>query len=180
MSFEIPQGYELIVFDLDGTLAGTKSGKPFHEDERDFALLPGRKEAIAALRGVGIALGVATNQGGIAFGFHGDDMTIRNRVDGYFTHPFMRGIQDFLHEELSFHPLDVRICPHHPGSRNLVLGFKCVCRKPNPYMLLDLMVQYDASADRTLMVGDREEDEGAALAAGCGFVWANDFFGNES
>jgi phosphoglycolate phosphatase-like HAD superfamily hydrolase len=28
----------------------------------------------------------------------------------------------------------------------------------------------------TLMVGDRPEDEAAAKAAGCGFVWAAEFF----
>lgn len=49
-------------------------------------------------------------------------------------------------------------------------------RKPAPGMLLRIMNHYDMLGEQTLMVGDREEDEGAAQRAGCHFMYTSDFF----
>jgi D-glycero-D-manno-heptose 1,7-bisphosphate phosphatase len=50
-------------------------------------------------------------------------------------------------------------------------------RKPDPGMLR--AVAQWACFDDALMVGDRPEDQAAALAAGFDFCWADDFFGGE-
>ena len=47
-------------------------------------------------------------------------------------------------------------------------------RKPAPGMLLQAIADAGVMAAQTLMVGDRDEDAGAA--AGCAFMWAKDFF----
>lgn len=52
-------------------------------------------------------------------------------------------------------------------------------RKPNPGMLLDAMDYFNTSPEKTLMVGDSEEDQLAAYAANCDFMWCNEFFERE-
>ena len=49
-------------------------------------------------------------------------------------------------------------------------------RKPRPGMLIKAMYDARSSPDETLMVGDRPEDEQAAMAAGCDFEDADAFF----
>lgn len=50
-------------------------------------------------------------------------------------------------------------------------------RKPNPGMLLQAMKDFRVKPHETLMIGDRPEDKGAAIAAGVAFIWAHEFFG---
>ncbi len=52
-------------------------------------------------------------------------------------------------------------------------------RKPNPGMLLQAMADYQVEPHETLMIGDRPEDKGAAIAAGVAFIWAHEFFGRD-
>lgn len=49
-------------------------------------------------------------------------------------------------------------------------------RKPAPGMLLEAMAEFNTLAEKSLMVGDREEDQEAAENAGCAFMWADEFF----
>ena len=50
-------------------------------------------------------------------------------------------------------------------------------KKPNPYMLNDIMSIAGAEATETLFVGDQDTDKDAASNAGCGFMYANEFAG---
>lgn len=62
-------GRMLIILDMDGTLItrfhGTATPRPY----ADVQLLPGVAVRVAALRQAGATLAVATNQGGVAFGY---------------------------------------------------------------------------------------------------------------
>ena len=60
---------KLVIFDADGTLVKTKSGRTFRKTADDWEWLPGRLEKLQELRAQGKELAVATNQGGVAFGF---------------------------------------------------------------------------------------------------------------
>jgi len=70
--------YKLVIFDVDGTLGdppdvdrrpGAKVPTRFRKAPDDWQLFPGRKERLAALREQGIKIALATNQGGVAFGY---------------------------------------------------------------------------------------------------------------
>lgn len=50
-------------------------------------------------------------------------------------------------------------------------------RKPMPGMLLSAMANHRVLPERTLFVGDMDTDQEAAFRAGCGFAWADMFFG---
>lgn len=49
-------------------------------------------------------------------------------------------------------------------------------RKPNPGMLLQAMKDFRVKPSECLMIGDRDEDRGAAIAAGVAFLRAGEFF----
>ncbi len=151
----------LYIFDKDGTLVGNPGpGRPAnHIDEQ--RLLPGVAEKCAALVTQGHSLAVASNQGGVAFGFISYDQA-RALVE---------------HAAGLIGARWAHFCPHHPkGSIKKYRG-ESECRKPRPGMLLDLMAWAGCGPEETVFVGDREEDRLAAEAAGVRFEWAVDFFG---
>ena len=171
--------FELVLFDVDGTLVRPKSGKEFRETPADWDFLPGRVEAIKGLIQSGPAVAIVTNQGGAAYGYFkvsemshqlaltaqrlgiGEARRGRYRNNGIyvcFTHP--DGTVEGMTEDAGnsvFHKLPNR-------------------RKPGPGMIQEAMRDYGATPEFTLMVGDRPEDKGAAEAAGCQFMWADEFF----
>jgi D-glycero-D-manno-heptose 1,7-bisphosphate phosphatase len=58
---------------------------------------------------------------------------------------------------------DVNVCPHDTSDA-------CGCRKPAPGMILDAARRLGADLARSVVVGDRWRDGGAAEAAGLPFV----------
>jgi len=156
--------YDLIIFDADGTLRRcTVPGQVCPNRPGQWELLPGVARTLSGIewgspsRGR-TALGVASNQAGIA--------------RGYLTEDLARGmIEDTVEAAAGFRPVrgSVELCPH--GSRE-----GCSCRKPKPLLLERLMEFWGTVPARTLFVGDMESDRGAALNAGCEFQWAGDFF----
>jgi D-glycero-D-manno-heptose 1,7-bisphosphate phosphatase len=152
----------LYIFDKDNTLVTKRGGGdppiPNHVDEQ--VALPGVVEKCAELRAQGHVLAVASNQGGVAWGFltnEDADALMRHAAD-------LIGAQTWQH------------CPHHPKAKSLTLGRECLCRKPQPGMLLAIMVRLNFDADDTIYIGDMDTDKQAAEAAGVQFVWAKDFF----
>lgn len=59
----------LYIFDKDGTVCRSKSGQKFINSWEDQELIPGRGEKIAELKAQGRKIALASNQGGVAFGF---------------------------------------------------------------------------------------------------------------
>ncbi len=154
--------FALIIFDVDGTLTTTKSNATFRKSADDWQWLPGRLEKLQELDREGIELAIATNQGGVAFGYMEK--------------------ADILHElanmaEEARIPLGrIFTCFTHPKASIEAYRLDDLRRKPGPGMLLQAMDYLEASPEETLFVGDRPEDEGAAKAANCSFMWAGDFF----
>lgn len=152
---------KLAILDLNGTLTGT----PFI-DKQPLALLPGRLAKCQELREQGIKLAIASNQGGVAFGFTTEQIATQE-VENIAQ---QIGAEDYM---IAFgHPKPKKGFERYATPEMLAL------RKPEPGMLINLMEACGASPDETIMVGDREEDELAAGAAGVKFVLAGLFFGD--
>lgn len=154
--------YKLIIFDADGTLTTTKSGRAFRTSEDDWQWMPGRLAKLAELKAAGTRMAVATNQGGVAFG-HLKEKQLLNELTR------------MMHE--GGLPIGGLYTDYtHPYTHIDKYRAKSGRRKPEPGMLSEAMRDFEAAPGETLFVGDRPEDEEAARAAGCAFAWANDFF----
>ena len=156
--------YDLIIFDADGTLRRcTVPGQVCPNQPGQWELLPGVRETLSGIewgapdRGRK-ALGIASNQAGVA--------------RGYLTERLAREmIADTVEAAAGFRPVpgSVEICPHD-------IADGCPCRKPNPLLIERLMAFWETVPERTLFVGDMESDRQAAINAGCDFRWADAFF----
>ncbi len=152
--------YKLIIFDADGTLCTTKSGATFRKTADDWQWLPGRLEKLAELRNQGVKIGIATNQGGVAFGYL-DPHEIR---------------QELYKMGRLIHAAAIEMCFSHPNATIDLWRENGSRRKPGTDMLLAIIKDSGESKQDTLMVGDRPEDEQAAKNAGVSFMWADAFF----
>lgn len=152
---------KLYIFDMNGTLTNT----PF-VDKVPLAILPGRAEKLAELAATGAKLAIASNQGGVAFGFT-TEQEATAEVAAIAGELNMHGFR------VAFgHPSPKRGYEEYAAQEHLEK------RKPAPGMLISLMKEFRVSASETMMIGDREEDRDAATAAHCQFMWTKDFFAN--
>ncbi|WP_055588727.1 D-glycero-alpha-D-manno-heptose-1,7-bisphosphate 7-phosphatase [Peterkaempfera griseoplana] len=132
---------EAVLLDRDGTLV---EDVPYNGDPERVRPLPGAGPALAALRGRGIAVGVVSNQSGVARGL----LTRRRLVR----------VQQRIESLLG--PFGVwAVCPHAPADG-------CGCRKPAPGLVLAACGVLGADPRRTVVIGDIGADVEAALAAG--------------
>lgn len=155
---------KLIIFDIDGTLVGTKSGETFRKTADDWQWLPGRLKKCRDLVDEGKRIAFASNQAGVAFPwskFTEQDITDEIAI--------MADQVDADAWSLCFTTPNEKALPQYRNTNDRR-------RKPGPGMLEEIMKQLEMSAEDTLFVGDRPEDEGAAQAAGVSFQWAEDFF----
>ncbi|MFZ5888318.1 MAG: HAD-IIIA family hydrolase [Chloroflexota bacterium] len=159
---------KLVIFDKDGTLVGVPdpaANRPANRPEEQV-LLPSRREKIRALRKQGVQIALASNQGGVAWGFISAQDALRLMAD---VARKVGGVAAW------------RFCPHDaraagkPNARE-EYAIPCGCRKPAPGMLIDLMDALGVTPEETVFVGDRDEDRLAAQAAGVRFMWADEFF----
>jgi D-glycero-D-manno-heptose 1,7-bisphosphate phosphatase len=117
---------------------------------QELELLPGVREACAALHEAGLLLVVVTNQPDIARrSVHSETVDLQN-------------------EELrATLPLDdIVVCPHDDADG-------CECRKPKPGMLVEAARRHGIDLARSVMVGDRWRDIAAGRAAGCSTVFVD-------
>ncbi|MEU6890299.1 HAD-IIIA family hydrolase [Streptomyces sp. NPDC046557] len=130
-----------VLFDRDGTLV---ADVPYNGDPRRVTPMPSAREAVAAVRALGIPVGVVSNQSGVARGLltRSQVLAVRERVDGLFG-PFAVWA----------------VCPHGPRDA-------CGCRKPAPGLVLAACRHLGVSPGRTVVIGDIGADVEAARAAG--------------
>jgi HAD superfamily hydrolase (TIGR01662 family) len=132
---------DLVLFDRDGTLV---HDFPYNGDPDWVRPVDGAAEALARLRARGVAVGVVSNQSGVARGLITEDQ--------------VRACMARLEQLLG--PLDVvRWCPHGPDDG-------CACRKPAPGMVVDACAALGVDPGRCVVVGDIGADVDAATAAG--------------
>lgn len=100
---------------------------------------------------------VVTNQAGIA--------------RGYYSETEFIAYMDWMRRAFSDQgaPLDaVYYCPHHPEEGIGSYKCTCLCRKPNPGMLIAARDEFDLDLSLSILVGDKPSDIEAGCAAGVG------------
>jgi D-glycero-D-manno-heptose 1,7-bisphosphate phosphatase len=113
----------------------------------DLEFIDGVFEACRLFKNLGYKIIIITNQAGIAKGLYSlRQFEILNKWI----------LKQFEYQGIKIH--DVFLCPHDPQSG-------CNCRKPKPGMLLEAKNKYDISMGDSWLIGDKETDIEAAVAA---------------
>lgn len=168
--------YKLAIFDIDGTLTEIRPEvrekhprlvTPNHLGEQQP--IPGVVEALAALKAAGLKIALATNRGGVAF--------------GYTTLAEAQALVEEAAEMCGVPEARKYLCPYHARARGprAVTEFarEDDCRKPNPGMLVEALGDYDVQTADAFYVGDMDSDREAAENAGIDFYPADAFFGRQ-
>ena len=142
-----------VLFDKDGTLV---HDVPYNVDPELIQLRPEAGLALRRLQDAGFALGVVSNQSGVARGLF-DESDVRN---------VERRLVELLAEEGVW--LDCFLyCPHHPEGSVAEYSMACECRKPEPGLVSRALDQLGARATDSWFVGDILDDVEAGTRAGC-------------
>ncbi len=130
-----------VLFDRDGTLV---ADVPYNGDPARVEPMPAARDAVEAVRALGIPVGVVSNQSGVARGLltYRQVEAVRRRVDDLLG-PFAVWA----------------VCPHGPDDG-------CACRKPAPGMVKAACAELDVDPARCVVIGDIGADVEAAAAAG--------------
>jgi D-glycero-D-manno-heptose 1,7-bisphosphate phosphatase len=115
----------------------------------------GAAKAIALLNQKNLFVFVVTNQSGIARGLYTED-------DVLLLHQWMA--TELLAQGARIDAF--AYCPHFAEGQVAAYRQACVCRKPAPGMLLSLMAEWPVLHGNSFMIGDRDTDIAAAVAAG--------------
>ena len=172
---------KLLLLDKDGTLISPKSGAKFVGDPWDQLPLPNVSDRLRKYATEDWKMAITSNQGGVGVGHKSLENCILEMkfclelfpeiVEAYFC-PDFEGSgcwrvwgectreEQIMYGANSFETTDLQVAG--------------LFRKPNPGMLTLAANFYNF--DEILYVGDRPEDEGAAIAANIPFQWATDFF----
>ncbi|GAA1842198.1 D-glycero-alpha-D-manno-heptose-1,7-bisphosphate 7-phosphatase [Agromyces salentinus] len=131
-----------VLFDRDGTLI---RDVPYNGDPDLVEAMPTAHAAIQSLRERDVAVGVVTNQSGVARGLlsRSDVDRVNRRVDELLG------------------PMDVwAVCVHGPDDH-------CGCRKPAPGLIVSALAALGVRPADAAVIGDIGSDVAAAAAAGC-------------
>ena len=110
-------------------------------------IIPRSLQAIANLAKSEYAVVIVTNQSAIG--------------RGLITEEIAQNINSFILEKIQSANgiIDgIYLCPHHPKTH-------CVCRKPNPGMLIQAAAELNLDLENSWLVGDAITDIQAAIAA---------------
>lgn len=153
----------LYIFDKDGTLVQDIDGKRPPNKLHEQKPIPGVLAKCQALIAEGHLLAVASNQGGVAFGF----------ISAAEAHAMVKQITDYIGATT------YAVCVTHPNGKRKAAKRESRFRKPGGGMIEYLMDAFGVLPAETVYIGDLDTDQQAAEAAGVKFVWAKDFFGWE-
>jgi len=136
----------LVILDRDGVINHDSDAHIKSPDE--WLPISGSLEAIARLRRANYKIVIATNQSGIARGLF--TIETLNRIHSrMLNHVHKKG-----------GAIDaIFFCPHDAGDG-------CLCRKPEPGMLLDIAKRLKTTLHGVPFVGDSVSDLHAAISAG--------------
>lgn len=176
--FNLTSNPELIIFDLDGTLA-----KAFSDE-----LLPGVAEWFAYWRKYPTwtpKVAIATNQGGVAYRLHKQEMGAQD-ADKFPTKAMVDNRVNGIADVLGIDRALVYISYAYQFSQGYWVDTPIQYvrdprwapnwRKPNPGMLQQALADTGLLPNKALMVGDQDSDREAAVAAGIPFQTAVQFF----
>ncbi len=132
----------------------------------DFHFVEGIFELVAAANRLGYLVAVVTNQAGIG--------------RGYYTEDDFHALSNWMREQFVKHGawIDaVYFCPDHPEHGIGIYHRESVFRKPGPGMLLQAAEELGIDLPQSVMVGDKESDLQAGVAAGVGCLL---LYGNQN
>jgi len=121
----------------------------------DFHFIDGIFDICRAAIDAGMAIIVVTNQAGIG--------------RGVFTERQFHVLTDWMNAQFAGQGVtidQVYYCPHHPLHGTGHYKLDCLCRKPNPGMILRARDEHCIWLRNSVLVGDKELDIMAAKAAG--------------
>lgn len=157
----------ILALDLDGTVKVTLSGEPFAKNAHDVKLVEGIEEAIWKWKNLGYIIFGISNQGGVAMKFKTPEEAVEE--------------VEYMKSLFNKDPFNAyKLCFAMKGAKDPDFDFRSLIRKPHYGMLvqaeqelyeLGIMVDWDKS----LMVGDRLEDEQCASKAEIAFMYINPF-----
>lgn len=122
-----------------------------HEIEK-FNFIDGIFELCRLFQKKGFLLIVITNQAGIAKSYYGHEEF--SRLTQYMLDEFKK--EDVMISKVYY-------CPHHQDFTG-----PCECRKPEPGMILEAAKEFKIDLSKSILIGDRISDIGAAKNAGIG------------
>ena len=142
-----------VFLDKDGTLV---ENVPYNADPSKMRLSPGAAEGIRMLSQARFRLFVVSNQSGVARGHFGEQelIEVEARLRTLMTEAGAR-LDGFY------------FCPHHPEGSVAEYSLACVCRKPEPGMILNAGRDHAIDLARSWLVGDILDDVEAGRRAGC-------------
>jgi D-glycero-D-manno-heptose 1,7-bisphosphate phosphatase len=142
------RSYDLVILDRDGVI--NHDSVAYIKTLEEWIPIEGSIDAIGRLHQAGIKIAVATNQSGLA--------------RGYYNAATLQQMHDYMQQlvrEAGGQIAHIAVCPHGPDDN-------CRCRKPKPGMLQQIVDSLAlGSTARILMVGDKDVDLEAGVAAGC-------------
>jgi D-glycero-D-manno-heptose 1,7-bisphosphate phosphatase len=135
-----------VFLDRDGTLIVERH---YLSDPAQLELIPDVPESLLRLSEAGFLLIVVTNQSGIAQGKFSESRYVE-----------VQEALDVLLGQYGVRLTHTYFCPHHPQVSS------CTCRKPLPGLLNEAILTYQLDPKRCFMIGDRDRDVQAGVAAG--------------
>ena len=157
----------LIILDADETLVRAGEGIKLPNRLSEQELIPGVVERCAALRRDGHRLAIASNQAGVVLGYG----ALEDAVERISWLARQVGAEHWLIS--TWHKRSRQQIRHDPENG---VSYSPFFRKPQPGMLMWLMLRLESPVTDTMFVGDSPEDQAAAIGAGVRFEWAKDFF----
>lgn len=148
----MPAPRKALFLDRDGVI-NVDHGYVHTPEETEW--VPGIFELCAEARDAGYLLIVITNQAGIARGYYS--------VDDFIAYAA------WMHAEFAQRQIPLLAtyyCPHHPAEGGGNYRVECLCRKPQPGMILAAKERFVLKLDHSLLVGDKVSDLEAGRAAG--------------
>lgn len=141
-----------LFLDRDGTL---NEDYGYVSDPARLVLLPGAIDAVKRANDLGWYVFLVTNQSGVGRGYYEEAQVLLCNA----------ALQQQL-RAAGAHLDDIRYAPDHPEAALPRYRSTSNWRKPGPGMLIDLMAHWPIKADESLMVGDKDSDVQAGVAAG--------------
>ena len=141
-----------LFLDRDGVI-NVDTGHLYLKEDCTFIL--GIFELVAAAKKLDMYVFVVTNQAGVARGYYSED--------DFFV------LSKWMNEQFGLHQGRVDeffYCPHHPDFGNSLYKIDCNCSKPKPGMFEQAKQKYDIDLTHSMMIGDKESDLIASIAAG--------------
>lgn len=121
----------------------------------DFEFITGIFDLCACAQALGFSLVIITNQAGIA--------------RGYYTVNEYEKLTAWMLDQFSLHDIHIHqvyYCPFHPDAGMGKYRQDSFDRKPNPGMILKARNDLNLDLSGSVLVGDKESDIQAGLAAG--------------